>query len=545
MAKKLSFKALLSGLRRQSISMRRRFALSLIAMLFSALALLLLLLGTFGVTDSVDDELDHIFNQQLDYTATQISKDMYQLAACAVEFSSQMSTQIGEIDVPFANLKNNVSALTELQHRTYMTVLNNMRIAGCSGAFYILDTTVNDSLADGYYSGIYLRYANVGSDITIRNSVCMFRGASDVARHNNINLFSTWEFETKKGTFPEMEAVLQQAKSDPAKAYLLTRAYKLPKSWEKVRMLCVPIPDNSGNIIGVCGFEISDPFFHSAYQASNAESQFIVCGMLEKDGDMYTGQIAPNISGYIADVDGELSVGKRGRFLTFSNNAATLIGKTKELNVGSSTHSVVVMLPQSQYDILIKSETNRIFLMLVLFSLLTVVTSVILSHRYVKPLLNTVEQIKSKQFDGDTQVREFNDLFEYLAEQDRVNEAEMSRLRREKSDAMTAANEMQLKFDETVRQNERLAYSRKDEIDPHDYEIFKNGIKTLTEKEKQVLELYIEGKTDKEIMKIMQLQESTIRYHNRNIYSKLGVHSLKQLLRCAAILKQESETETD
>lgn len=542
MAKILSFKALLSGFRKQSISMRRRFVLSLISVLFFALALLLVLLSAFGVTDSVDDELNHIFNQQLDHSANQMSKDMHQLAACAVEFSSQMSTQIGEMDIEFADLKNNVSALTELQHRTYMTVLNNMRIADCSGAFYILDTTVNDSLDDQYYSGIHLRYANVGSYITIRNSVCMFRGAAEVARKNNINLFSTWEFETKKGSFPEMEAILEQAESNPTKTYLLTKAYKLPKSWEKVRLLCVPIFDDDSNIIGVCGFEISDPFFHSAYQASNAESPFIVCGMLEKDGDIYTGQIAPNTSGYIADVKGEFAISGKGSFLTFSNSDAALIGRAKEIIIGSSTHTVAVMLPQTQYDILVKSEMNKIVIMLILISLLTVVASIILSHGYIRPLLNTVEQIKSKQFDGDTQVQEFNDLFEYLAEQDRINEAEISRLRREKSDAMTAANEMQLKFDETVRQNERLAYSRKDELDPHDYEMFKNGIKTLTEKEKQVLDLYIEGKTVKDIMEIMQLQESTIRFHNRNIYSKLGVHSLKQLLRCAAILKQETET---
>ena len=76
-------------------------------------------------------------------------------------------------------------------------------------------------------------------------------------------------------------------------------------------------------------------------------------------------------------------------------------------------------------------------------------------------------------------------------------------------------------------------------MDPYDYEDFKNGLKFLTEREKEILDLYIAGKTVKEIVALTGLKESTIRFHNRNIYTKLNVHSLKQLLCYAAIMKQE------
>lgn len=537
--KTLSLKELFFGLRGQSISMRRRFVLCLIAALVFIVALLLLLLSVFDVTDSADDELEHIFNQQLDYSAGRISKDMGQLSACAVEFSRQMKTQIAEFETPFSSLRNNVSALTELQSKTYMTVLNNMRIADCSGAFYILDTTVNDTLDDTYYSGVYLRYTNVGSDITVRNSVCLFRGASAVARKNGINLSSTWECEMQKGTFPQMEAVLRQT-GDISKAYLLTKAYKLPKAWEKVRFICAPISDENGDIIGVCGFEISDPFFHAAYQASDAESAFTVCGLMEEENGVYDGQIAPNASGFTTSMSDGLEARDMGRFTVFSSKDTVLIGKTKVIRVGQSEHTVAVMLPEKQHELLVNGEMSKIFLLLAVTSLLAVGTSVILSHRYIKPLIHAAEQIKSRQFDGDTKVKEFTDLFAHLAEQDRINEAELGRMRSENEDMLTAVNEMQEKMDETSRQNERLAYSRKDEIDPYDYEHFKNGISMLTEKEKQVLDLYMQGKTVKEIKETLGLQESTVRFHNRNIYAKLGVHSLKQLLRYAAIMKQDN-----
>lgn len=134
---------------------------------------------------------------------------------------------------------------------------------------------------------------------------------------------------------------------------------------------------------------------------------------------------------------------------------------------------------------------------------------------------------------------EITDLFAYLARQDQINEAELDRLRREKTDAISAADALQIKMDETARQNERLAYSRKDEIDPDDYETFKSGLAMLTAKEREVFDLYLQGKGVKEITSLLGLQESIVRFHNRNIYSKLGVHSLKQLLRYAAVLKLE------
>ena len=39
---------------------------------------------------------------------------------------------------------------------------------------------------------------------------------------------------------------------------------------------------------------------------------------------------------------------------------------------------------------------------------------------------------------------------------------------------------------------------------------------------------------------IASIKESTLRYHNQNIYGKLGVNSLKQLLRYAALMNQET-----
>ena len=68
---------------------------------------------------------------------------------------------------------------------------------------------------------------------------------------------------------------------------------------------------------------------------------------------------------------------------------------------------------------------------------------------------------------------------------------------------------------------------------------FADQLSTLTPTEKLVYDLYLDGKSTREILKELDIKENTLKYHNRNIYSKLGVSSRKQLLHIASLLKNE------
>ena len=46
-----------------------------------------------------------------------------------------------------------------------------------------------------------------------------------------------------------------------------------------------------------------------------------------------------------------------------------------------------------------------------------------------------------------------------------------------------------------------------------------------------------------EILAILGVTENTLKFHNKNIYNKLGVSSRKQLLRYATLLKQQEGKE--
>ena len=90
-----------------------------------------------------------------------------------------------------------------------------------------------------------------------------------------------------------------------------------------------------------------------------------------------------------------------------------------------------------------------------------------------------------------------------------------------------------------IEEISRLAYSRKTEIDPDNYERFLEGIQTLTPVEWKIFDHYLAGRTVKEILGIASLKESTLRYYNQNIYSKLDVNSLRQLLKYAALMRED------
>lgn len=63
---------------------------------------------------------------------------------------------------------------------------------------------------------------------------------------------------------------------------------------------------------------------------------------------------------------------------------------------------------------------------------------------------------------------------------------------------------------------------------------------SLTPTERAIYHFYLAGKTTKEIMVELNIKENTLKYHNKNIYSKLGVSSRKQLVMIASMV-DESE----
>ena len=68
-------------------------------------------------------------------------------------------------------------------------------------------------------------------------------------------------------------------------------------------------------------------------------------------------------------------------------------------------------------------------------------------------------------------------------------------------------------------------------------EMFMEGLSKLTPTERGIYDAYIARVTTKEIMANLNIKENTLKYHNRNLYGKLGISSRKELLEIYKQLK--------
>lgn len=66
---------------------------------------------------------------------------------------------------------------------------------------------------------------------------------------------------------------------------------------------------------------------------------------------------------------------------------------------------------------------------------------------------------------------------------------------------------------------------------------------SLTNSERAIYDCYLAGKSTKEVLKEMSIAENTLKFHNKNLYSKLGVSSRKQLLEYAKAIEKAAAKE--
>lgn len=523
--------------RAKGISLRCRFITYVLMIVLALTMIALVLLSVFGVLNPAHSGIEQVLGQQLEMSAAVMEHDIDEMAAYAVSLSEQMSVLIENFlksnSMIFEELRNDPEKLSALQSEAYALVYTSMQLSPCSGGFYLLNTTVNDALSDDYYNGLYLKFANLYAENTIRNNVCMFRGASAVARENDINLHSSWQYETMADSFTALSDMLNSPVARDFKGYLLTSVYPLPDTWENVRFLCVPILDSDGQLIGVCGFEVSSLYFQLTYKAISTEQEYTICGLFDQTEDGYAGQIAGNKKGYTPPVQSNFSIQPNGNLFDFQSGELVFVGKMQEIAMGNSKHMIAVMLPSGQYHAYLHIGQLKAILCFCIIAVIAVSASLLFSKKYVAPILKSVQQIKTdtKKL-SRAHIPEIDDLFEFLAQKDQEHEDKLKMLEDQKQ---TAEKE----YEKAQTQIARLVDKKTDEIDPDSFQMFLNHLYTLTPREKEVFDYYLEGKTAKEIHTIMGINENTVKFHNKNIYSKLGVSSRKQLLQYATLMKQQ------
>ena len=527
--------------------MRRRLAFYLISALIMFMSLILLLLNFFGILNPTNHQIMSVLEGQLSSYARNVERDYDKIAAYAISFSEQMENALqnylSENGLAFEELENNAEAITGLQCALYDTVYLNMQLAPSSGAFYILDTTVNSQTVLPYYSGIYLKYINLNSESTVNNDFSLYRGSFVVGNENGITFHSGWQNEIQTDFFDTCDATFANGAY-----YALSPAVVIPETWERARYVYVPIHDLKGDIIGVCGFEINDLFFQLAYKTEDDRLGPVVCALLDHWQGGYTGQFSSSRFNASNGAAADFTITEKADWLIFDFGSEKCIGKEASVQLGSGMFSAAIMLTQAQYDSFLSQGQIKLYALLLIAAVFSFACCVFLSNHYVAPILKKIERIKANEEDGDTLgIREIDDLFSFLAEKDSNYEAKLAELEKAKQQAEQEAEQAKAAYDRALEEYQlaqselhQLSDEKKKEIVLEDYEYFICNLKTLTPTEYRIYELYLAGKSAREIMEITGTKENTLKYHNKNIYSKLGISSRKQLLRFAS-LKQHQE----
>lgn len=544
----LDIKSLVKQFKAEGLSMRRRFAVYVFSVICLFLAVIIILLNLFGILNPTDRQIMNDLNAQLSACSDSIEGDCDELAACAISFSGQLEQSIQdyltENHVSFEELENNSEALDALQNRLYDSVYLNMQVAPASGAFYILDTTAKDNSDAPLYSGIYLKYINLYSENTVNNDFSIYRGSFSTGKSRGINFHSGWKNESSTDFFEHCNETF----SDGAH-YVLSPAVPIPDTWERARYIYVPVRDYNDNIIGVCGFEINDLLFQLSYKTEDGRWENVSCGLLDESDGIYSGQFS---SGRYNNTENELNIKSKSGSQLFDFGSEKCVGLTKEIVLGNETFSVAVMIQKTQYESFLRKGQINILLIFLIAAILAAVCCVFMSKKYVSPILKKIEQVKSKEDYGEQlRIREIDDLFAFLEEKDNYYEQQLDDLENAKRFAEEEARKAKEEYEKASKKYElakseidRLAEKHKEEIVPEEYQFFVENLSMLTPAEYRVYELYLSGKTAKQIAEILHITENTLKYHNKNIYSKLGISSRKQLLRFAA-LKQHRDGKED
>jgi len=545
---RVSLKAFITQLKTESISMRRRFYFFIISAIAIVLSLILLLFNLFGIMNPTNRQIVEILDTQLLSYADNIEGDYNKIAAHAISFSEQLETAIQhyltENNLTFDALENNPDILADLQNHLYDVVYLNMQLAPSSGAFYILDTTVNSRSETPYYNGIYLKYINIYSENTVNNEISLYRGSYTTGKENNLSFHSGWQNEMQTDFFSNNNSLFAD---NPH--YILSPTVEIPGTWERARYVYVPLYDLKDNIIGICGFEVSDLYFQLSEKTSDDSLGQLIGALLDKNQDIYSGQF--NLSRYNVPNSGIQALEKRN-ITIFDFHTEKCIGRTQTIQLGNNSFTVAIMLPEAQYESLLKKnqlKTAAVILFVVVFAF---IYSVIISKKYVSPIIKSLEQIKSNDGSGNNlKIREIDDLFAFLEEKDILYEQKLQDLEKSQKIAEEEAERTKRAYEKALEEYslaqseiQHLSDEHKKEIVLEDYEFFLCNLSTLSPAEYKIYELYLSGKTAREIVDVLGITENTLKYHNKNIYSKLGISSRKQLLRFAALKQHQDKIGT-
>ena len=546
--------------RHKGTTLQRRLVLFFVSVTVVLILMFAFLLTIFGINGKEEKAVhDYISNEML-HASDSINSNFGRLSHLGIELSTSISdscdTFFKENNMNAGDLSNNPELLEPLLSEQMPLLMSTMNNNYSSGVFILLDATVNpmSEKAETARAGIYIKETQPVAVQTIGAKYYCLRGSAQIARDNGIELLGQWKMEydiTDEDFFNEVIETARENSSLPlTRLYYWTGRVTLHDNSEASFLLCVPLRSSDGTVFGVCGIEVSNRMFKQLYspQESDYRDVFVITAPLADQAlQASMGLIAGNayLTGYRMKYDLDY-VGTKKGFDYFKDQNTGYGGMSDVLKLypadspyAQNKWSVAVLMSEQLLKKEIKGNSAYLLFIIAFLLLCSLSVSVVISNRYLSPVKKALDSIQKKDYASiDVPYLEINDLFEFLEEKDNEHEEELHLHEEELRRRDEKYRGVESKYQEVHTDLTRLTDKKMQEIDTEGYHMFLANLSTLTKKEREVFNLYLAGKSAKEIIEQLAFSDNALKYHNKNIYSKLGVSSRKELLIYATLMKK-------
>ena len=552
---------LLSKLKQAQPSMRRRLFLYMGALAALLLAVLLVALLLLGQLKSPRAETEKALTFQMGAFRSDMASLWRNVSVMGIHLSQDMTAIIEEQTSDFSSLNGDVAAVGDLQEAMLEPLCQYVRQTDCSGAFIMLGASLSSDPAVDSHAGLYVQRSNAEHTTS---DLLLYRGMADIGRQHRVMPHRKWAQEFCPADFPGLADQLEAASAPIERACRTTELLTLPGTTEQAILLTVPMIGADGTVYGLCGFSVNQTYF-LAHHAQPTGIGSLACVLSDSaEGlDVQRGLLTYP-TGDFCFVPDELLEKRslRGGLSAFVGTELSFVGISEPFTVAAGDEAspdLTVLIPKSDYDrALLKSRLEAAgVLMLLLF--FAVSCCLFYTRRYLRPILEDIDHVTVAG--GEKGKPIFEELLP-ISEKMRSHEEAVTALKAERQDAQDRAEQllgeklgleeqvegMQGQLDDSLAEIRRLAHLGKKELKPADYDKFLKGYAKLSAKELEICEALVSGLSTRQCAEQIGCASSTVDTYRKRVYEKTGIHKVRQLQLCVALMRmeqQESETQKE
>jgi len=517
------FGALLEAAGVNTSSMRFRlyaFLFSTIVVLAIGILLILFFTGRFPVGSS---EAERFTSREFDrlhgYMTEQCGDTTLQLISMSAALSRSIEFYLSEKQIPLSRLREHPEVLEDLISNELGRLQIALERTKSSGVFMVLDATVNQDLenSDNSKAGIHLRVSEPKVSGAATSTWNYFRGFPRIAYQNGINMMVRWdmEFDVFERDFYHLPIQQSMTTTLPlSKLYYWGMEGVIPDLDDAVLLCSIPLIDSGGNAFGVCGFEISQWNFSTICAPEDSEYPYTACLFGKTDGDSFItgsalisdkpagiGGVRVRESFALPDVR-SFDVYRQERGIAYYGMHDEIRLYPFDSPFAEQRFALKFLIPKDAVDEIMRQADIQTILIVAAFLALGILASVFVVNRYLNPIMTAIDAVRSGKLDGlKTNIVEIDHMIGQI-------------------------------------QNHR----EKGRPLPDDFfSDFKKRVATLVSVEKKILDFYIDGKSDKEIISVLFITKGALRKHSERIYEKLGASGKEALMLYIELIKMSGQ----